>query len=75
MFKLTKTLYSLKQAPRDWYERLSSFLIQNNFSKGNVDTTLFIINFENNFLVIQIYIDDIILVLQMNLHVNRLPRV
>ena len=60
VFKLIKALYGLKQAPRAWYERLSSFLILNNFTKGKVDTTLFIKHFENNFLIVQIYVDDII---------------
>ena len=60
MFRLTKALYGLKQAPRAWYERLSSFLIENNFTKGKIDTTLFLKNFENNFLIVQIYVDDII---------------
>ena len=31
VFKLAKALYGLKQAPRAWYERLNSFLLQNNF--------------------------------------------
>src|SRR3954462_1075426 len=34
VFKLTKALYGLKQAPRAWYERLSLFLLENNFSRG-----------------------------------------
>ena len=52
VFKLTKALYGLKQAPRAWYERLGSFLILNNFTKGKVDITLFIKHFENNFLIV-----------------------
>ena len=41
VFKLDKALYGLIQAPRAWYERLSSFLISNGFAKGTIDTTLF----------------------------------
>ena len=40
VFKLDKTLYGLKQVPRAWYERLSTFLVSNDFVKGKVDTTL-----------------------------------
>jgi len=50
----------LKQAPRAWYERLSSFLINKSLVKGKVDTTLFTKHADNDILIIQIYIDDII---------------
>ena len=60
VFKLTNALYRLKQAPRDWYERLSNFLLKKGFSKGKVDTTLFIKKFNNDLLIIQIYVNDII---------------
>ena len=42
VFKLNKALYGLKQAPRAWYDRLSKFLLENNFTRRNVDKTLFI---------------------------------
>ncbi|GKA10833.1 retrovirus-related pol polyprotein from transposon TNT 1-94 [Tanacetum coccineum] len=42
VYKLKKALYELKQAPRAWYDMLSSFLISQDFSKGSVDPTLFI---------------------------------
>ena len=42
VFKLDKALYGLKQAPRAWYERLSNFLLENDFRRGKVDTTLFL---------------------------------
>ncbi|RDX70448.1 hypothetical protein CR513_50307, partial [Mucuna pruriens] len=35
VFKLKKTLYGLKQA-RAWYEKLSSFLMENGFQKGKI---------------------------------------
>nr|GEU80696.1 retrovirus-related Pol polyprotein from transposon TNT 1-94 [Tanacetum cinerariifolium] len=34
VYKLKKTLYGFKQAPRAWYSMLSSFLISQHFSKG-----------------------------------------
>src|ERR1044072_7989777 len=60
VFKLKKSLYGLKQAPRAWYERLINFLLENNFTKGKVDTTLFCKTFKNDILICQIYVDDII---------------
>ena len=53
-------MYGLKQALRAWYERLSNFLLEKGFSKGKVDTTLFIKKSNHNLLIVQIYVDDII---------------
>ncbi|GKB67561.1 retrovirus-related pol polyprotein from transposon TNT 1-94 [Tanacetum coccineum] len=41
VYKLKKALYVLKQAPRAWYDMVSSFLLSKNFSKGVVYPTLF----------------------------------
>ncbi|GJY52763.1 retrovirus-related pol polyprotein from transposon TNT 1-94, partial [Tanacetum coccineum] len=60
VYKLKKTLYGLKQAPRAWYDELSKFLIQNHFFKGTIDPTLFIRRFDDDILVVQVYVDDII---------------
>ncbi|GKC56734.1 retrovirus-related pol polyprotein from transposon TNT 1-94 [Tanacetum coccineum] len=60
VYKLKKALYGLKQAPRAWYEKLSRFLQQNHFNKGNIDLTMFIRCFDDDILVVQVYVDDII---------------
>ncbi|WJX88387.1 hypothetical protein P8452_70484 [Trifolium repens] len=60
VFKLKKSLYGLKQAPRAWYERLSNFLLENGFQKGQIDNTLFRKTSKKDILIIQIYVDDII---------------
>nr|GEX07321.1 hypothetical protein [Tanacetum cinerariifolium] len=52
VYKLKKALYGLKQAPRMWYDMLSSFLISQDFSKGLVDSTLFIRRNGNDLLLI-----------------------
>ncbi|GJW27673.1 retrovirus-related pol polyprotein from transposon TNT 1-94 [Tanacetum coccineum] len=60
VYKLKKALYGLQQAPRAWYNMLSSFLISQYLSKGAVDPTLFIQEAGNDLLLVQIYVDDII---------------
>ena len=60
VFKLKKSLYGLKQAPRAWYDRLSNFLLEKDFTRGKVDTTLFRKTFKNDILICQIYVNDII---------------
>nr|GEY21139.1 hypothetical protein [Tanacetum cinerariifolium] len=60
IYKLKKALYGLKQVSRAWYDELSTFLLQNGFSKGIIDLTLFTRCFDDDILVVQVYIDDII---------------
>ncbi|KAK6118919.1 hypothetical protein DH2020_047337 [Rehmannia glutinosa] len=60
VYKLKKALYGLKQSPRAWYNTLSQFLIDNVFTKGKVDRTLFKIQDGESILLVQIYVDDII---------------
>nr|GEV00188.1 retrovirus-related Pol polyprotein from transposon TNT 1-94 [Tanacetum cinerariifolium] len=60
VYMLKKSLYGLKQAPFTWYDMLSLFLISQDFSKGSVDPTLFIRRNGNELLLVQIYVDDII---------------
>jgi hypothetical protein len=60
VYKLSKALYELKQAPRAWYECLRDFLITNGFKVGKVDPTLFTKTVAKNLFICQIYVDDII---------------
>ncbi|GJX57990.1 integrase, catalytic region, zinc finger, CCHC-type containing protein [Tanacetum coccineum] len=60
VYKLKKALYGLKQALRAWYDELLNFLLQNSFSKGTIDPTLFIRRFNDDILVVYVYVDDII---------------
>ncbi|KAH9698132.1 hypothetical protein KPL71_023896 [Citrus sinensis] len=60
VYKLSKALYGLKQAPRAWYDRLKNFLLDNDFSMGKANTTLFVKHKNQDILIVQIYVDDII---------------
>jgi len=54
VYKLKRALY------RAWYERLSKFLLEKGFSRGNVDNTLFSKRKGKDILLVQVYVDDII---------------
>nr|GEZ58059.1 hypothetical protein [Tanacetum cinerariifolium] len=60
VYRLKKALCGLKQAPRAWYDKLSTFLVSTWFSKGSIDLTLFISKHGEDILLVQIYVDDII---------------
>jgi hypothetical protein len=60
VYKLSKALYGLKQALRAWYARLKTFLLEHGYVMGSVDKTLFTLNHDTDFLLVQIYVDDII---------------
>ncbi|KAK1572556.1 hypothetical protein Q3G72_034540 [Acer saccharum] len=60
VYRLKKALYGLKQALRAWYECLTQFLIDNNYSRGSVDKTLFIKKDNDELFIAQIYADDIV---------------
>jgi len=59
--KLIKSLYGLKQARRQWFQKLTTFLFTHGFPQAASDHTLFIKSTSTSFIVILIYVDDIIL--------------
>ncbi|GJW66892.1 putative ribonuclease H-like domain-containing protein [Tanacetum coccineum] len=60
VYKVEKALYGLHQAPRAWYETLSTYLLDNRFQRGQTDKTLFIKRVKSDILLVQVYVDDII---------------
>jgi hypothetical protein len=60
VYKLSKALYGLKQASLAWYAWLKTFLLEHGYVMGGIDKTLFTLNHDTDFLLAQIYVDDII---------------
>ncbi|GJS75550.1 putative ribonuclease H-like domain-containing protein [Tanacetum coccineum] len=60
VYKVEKALYGLHQAPRAWYETLSTYLLDNGFQRGKIDKALFIRRDKGDILLVQVYVDDII---------------
>ena len=60
VYKLKKALYSLKQAPRAWFERLIEYLSKGGYDQGGADCTLFIRRTRRELIEVKIYVDDIV---------------
>ena len=59
MFKLKKSLYGLKLAPRTWYGRIDNFLSSLGFTKSKEDSNLYYKVEEGNPVILLLYVDDL----------------
>nr|GEX24092.1 reverse transcriptase domain-containing protein [Tanacetum cinerariifolium] len=60
VYKVEKAMYGLHQALRAWYGTLSNYLLKNGFQRGTINQTLFIRMQREEFILVQVYVDDII---------------
>ena len=58
--KLKKALYGLNQAPRYLFSRLDSYLKQQGFKRGVIESNIYINIKDKNMIIVVVYVDDII---------------
>ena len=59
--KLNKSIYGLKQASRQWFEKFSKFMLQMGFIQSKSDYSLFHKGHNENYVALLVYVDDIII--------------
>jgi len=59
--KLRRSLHGLKQAPRAWYERFTSILLQFDFLKRKYEASLFLRKTAHGVVFLLVYVDDIVI--------------
>ena len=60
--RLKKSLYSLRQARRAWHEKIHAYLVAHGFCKSPSENTLYVKRSCDYFLVIILYVDDMLLI-------------
>jgi hypothetical protein len=72
VYKLKKSVYGLKKAPRSWYSRIDHYLLKDGFSRIKNEPTLYIkVNKKVNILILCIYVDNMIYTRNMMLNAFR----
>ncbi|CAI7924070.1 unnamed protein product [Closterium sp. NIES-54] len=56
-----KAIYGLKRASRAWYHKLEETLLAGTFKKSECDHSLFLLQEKEQFLMLRVYVDDILL--------------
>lgn len=62
VLELLKALYGLPEAPKYWYEHLREILLKLGFHLCTVESCLFIFKQGKKFVIILIYVDDMLIV-------------
>ena len=62
VFRLRRTLYGFKQAPRAWFAKFNSTISQHGFSSSYFDTALFLRWSGHGISIILLYVDDMIII-------------
>jgi hypothetical protein len=61
VYRLKKSLYGLKHAPRAWYEKMDGFLMSLGFNKSVTDPNLYYHTVGDESLILVLYVDDLFL--------------
>ncbi|CAI7841526.1 unnamed protein product [Closterium sp. NIES-53] len=69
--RLKKAIYGLKQAPCAWYHKLEETLQAGGFKKSECDHSMFLLQEKNRFLILLVYVDDILLFSESSAMIGR----
>ena len=59
--KLKKSIYGLKQASRQWFQKLAAFLNSRDYQQSKSDPSLFVKQSSSYITILAVYVDDILL--------------
>jgi hypothetical protein len=59
--KLRKSLYGLKQAPKQWHDKFDQVILSDGFSSVSVDKCVYTKTSDNEYVIISLYVDDMLI--------------
>ena len=70
--KLRKSLYGLKQSPRQWYKCFDSYIIRIGYKRCEYDCFVYVksLDDDSSFIFLLLYVDDMLIVAKNMVEVN-----
>ncbi|BBG99268.1 transposable element gene [Prunus dulcis] len=71
--KLQKSLYGLKQSPRQWYKRFDRFMIGQKYTRSHYDHCVYFRKLQDGtFIYLLLYVDDMLIACKSKVEIERL---
>ena len=73
--KLRKSLYGLKQSPKQWYKRFDSYMIRIGYKRCEYDCCVYVKSLDDDsssFIFLLLYVDDMLITAKSMVEVNKL---
>jgi hypothetical protein len=71
--QLRRSLYGLKQSPRQWYKRFDSFMIRHGYTRSSYDSCVYYRQLaDGSFVYLLLYVDDMLIAAKSMLEIKRL---
>ena len=72
--KLKRSLYGLKQSPRQWNKRFDSFMVSHGFKRSKFDSCVYIKHVNGSPIYLLIYIDDMLIAAKSRVEIAKLKK-
>ncbi|RVW63516.1 Retrovirus-related Pol polyprotein from transposon TNT 1-94 [Vitis vinifera] len=70
-----KSLYGLKQSPRQWYKRFDAFMVSHEFMRNQYDSCVYFKTLpDGSFIYLLLYVDDMLIAAKNRAEINKLKQ-
>ena len=72
--KLQKSLYGLKQSPRQWYKRFDTFMLSQGFKRSDYDSCVYLKVARDSNIYLLLYVDDMLIAAKSKTEIDKLKK-
>lgn len=62
IWRLVKSLYEMKQAPKQWHEKFDNLMLSNDFRINECDECIYVKSIPSRYILLCLYVDDMLII-------------